>query len=203
MLLQRTVGEGQRRHPGRMMPGVSRVRSREKSVPEGSCQCKGPEVGTRLACWRDRKGVSVAEVEPCDPNIVQFSHPVVSDSLRSHGLHLARQAPLSMGFPRHEYGSGLPFPPPGDLPNPGTEPTSPVLADEFFTTEPPGTPMLIRVHSERQGPLWVRPALTLAGIAGGRCSPWVPQRARHHAKGTPPASKSVLQARTHLPPRVT
>ena len=47
------------------------------------------------------------------------------------------QAPLSMGFSRHEYWSGLPFPPPGDLPNPGIEPESlmsPVLAAGFFTT---------------------------------------------------------------------
>ena len=38
---------------------------------------------------------------------------------------VARQAPLSMGFPRQEYWSGLLFPPPGDLPDPGIEPTSP------------------------------------------------------------------------------
>ena len=54
---------------------------------------------------------------------------------------VARQAPLSMGFPRKEYWSGLPFPPPGDLPNPGIKPrspASPALAGGFFTTEPPG-----------------------------------------------------------------
>ena len=49
---------------------------------------------------------------------------------------VARQAPLSMGFSRQEYWSGLPFPPPGDLPNPGIEPTSPAL-QRVFTTEPP------------------------------------------------------------------
>ena len=51
----------------------------------------------------------------------------------------AQQAPLSMGFSRQEYWSGLPFPPPGDLPNAGIEPTSlksPALAGRFFT---PGT----------------------------------------------------------------
>ena len=50
---------------------------------------------------------------------------------------LAHQVPLSMGFSRQEYWSGLPCPPPGDLPNPGIEPTSlisPALAGEFFTT---------------------------------------------------------------------
>ena len=50
---------------------------------------------------------------------------------------VAHQAPLSMGFSRQEYWSGLPCPPPGELPNPGNEPVSlisPVLAGGFFTT---------------------------------------------------------------------
>ena len=53
---------------------------------------------------------------------------------------IARQAPLSMGFPRQEYRSGLPCPPPGDLPDPGIEPMSPALAGGFFTTESPENP---------------------------------------------------------------
>ena len=56
---------------------------------------------------------------------------------------VAHQAPPSMGFPRQEYWSGFPFPPPGHLPNPGVEPMSPgalALAGRFFTTEPPGEP---------------------------------------------------------------
>ena len=54
---------------------------------------------------------------------------------------IAHQAPLSMGFSRQEYWSGLPFPPPGHLPDPGVEPTShmsPALAGGFFTTTTPG-----------------------------------------------------------------
>ena len=47
---------------------------------------------------------------------------------------------LSMGFPRQEYWSGLPFPSPEDLSDPGIEPTSPALAGGFFTIEPPGSP---------------------------------------------------------------
>ena len=50
---------------------------------------------------------------------------------------VAHQAPLSMGFSRQEYWSGLPYLPPGDLPDPGIEPTfltSPALAGGFFTT---------------------------------------------------------------------
>ena len=46
---------------------------------------------------------------------------------------VAHQAPLSMGFPRQEYWSGLTFPFPGDLPDPGMEPVSPALAGRFFT----------------------------------------------------------------------
>ena len=48
--------------------------------------------------------------------------------------------PLSMGFYRQEYWSGLPFPPPRDLPDPGLEPTSPALPGGFFTTKSPGKP---------------------------------------------------------------
>ena len=51
---------------------------------------------------------------------------------------VARQAPLSMGFPRQEYWSRLPFPPPGDLPHPGIKPVSPALAGGFFIPESPG-----------------------------------------------------------------
>ena len=46
---------------------------------------------------------------------------------------VAYQAPLSMGFSRQEYWSGLPFPFPGDLPNPGIEPGSPALRADAFT----------------------------------------------------------------------
>ena len=49
---------------------------------------------------------------------------------------VARKAPLSVGFPRKEYWSRLPFPSPGDLLSPGTKPTSPVSADKFITSEP-------------------------------------------------------------------
>ena len=52
------------------------------------------------------------------------------------------QAPLSMGFPRQEYWSGLPFPSPGDLPDPGIKPTSPALAGGFFPLNHVGSPYL-------------------------------------------------------------
>ena len=56
---------------------------------------------------------------------------------------VASQASLTTGFPRQEYWSGLPFPPPGDLSDPEIEPASPALAGRFFTTEPPGKPSII------------------------------------------------------------
>ena len=51
---------------------------------------------------------------------------------------VAHQAPLSMGFSRPEYWNGLPFPSPGDLPDPGIEPRSPTLQANTLTSESPG-----------------------------------------------------------------
>ena len=58
-------------------------------------------------------------------------------------MDVVHQAPLFMGFFRQEYWRVLPFPSPGDLPDPGTKPVSPAapaLAGGFFTTEPLGKP---------------------------------------------------------------
>ena len=55
---------------------------------------------------------------------------------------VAYQAPPSQGFSRQEYWSGLPFPSPADLPNPGIEPKSPALQTDALPSEPPGKPTL-------------------------------------------------------------
>ena len=55
-------------------------------------------------------------------------------------MNYNQQAPLSMGFPRQEYQTGLPFPSQGDLPDPGIKCVSPAMGGGFFTTEPPGKP---------------------------------------------------------------
>ena len=71
-----------------------------------------------------------------------LSRSVVSGSLRPPWT-VAHQASPSMGISRQKYWSGLPFPSPGDLPDPGIEPVSPVSpawAGGFFTSEPPGKP---------------------------------------------------------------
>ena len=62
------------------------------------------------------------------------SHSVMSDS--DIPWTVARQAPLSMEFSRQEYWNGLPFPTPGDLPNPGIEPRSPALQVDSLPSEP-------------------------------------------------------------------
>ena len=80
-----------------------------------------------------------------------LSHSVVSDSVTSWTV--ACQAPLSMEFSRQEYWSRLLFPPPGDLPDPGIEPGSlgsPALAGRFFTTLPPGKPLLVSNYQNNE-----------------------------------------------------
>ena len=60
---------------------------------------------------------------------------------------VARQVPLSMGFSRQEYWSGLPCLPPGDLPNPEIEPRSPALQADSLLSQPPGKPKNTGVSS--------------------------------------------------------
>ena len=74
---------------------------------------------------------------------------------------VAHQAPLSMGFSRWEYWSGLPFPPPGDLPLPGIEPASllsSALAGRFFTLVPPGKHVISSYTF-----YWLLPGFILSG----------------------------------------
>ena len=65
------------------------------------------------------------------------------------------QAPLSMGFPRQEHWSGLPFPPPGHLSDPGIEPRPPTLQADSLPAEPPGKPMNAQgLHWNREQTWW-------------------------------------------------
>ena len=112
-------------HVSRCRPPVHR---------DGHCHLVGgsqgarppPSCATRATCQHQLVGPSSNGVKP--PSRVHlFVTPWT----------VARQAPLSMGFSRRESWSGLPFPPPGDLPDPGTGPaslTAPALARGFFTT---------------------------------------------------------------------
>ena len=90
---------------------------------------------------------------------------------------VAHQAPLSMGFSRWEHWSGLPGPPPGDLPHPGVEPTSlasHALAGRFFTTST--TWEALFYHNS-----WLKPTEQVLRLAGSvaLCSVWTPGRYMH------------------------
>ena len=61
---------------------------------------------------------------------------------------VAYKAPLSMEFSRQEYWSGLLFPLPGDLPDPGIEPGSPTLQADALPSEPPGKPRFVNSSIE-------------------------------------------------------
>ena len=93
---------------------------------------------------------------------------------------IAYQASPSMGFFRQEYWSGLPFPSPGDLPDPGIEPRSPTLEADALTSEPPGKPLwwvLAKKHEQRAHYFWTdavkllcgSPVSHLCGGAGSLC----------------------------------
>ena len=73
----------------------------------------------------------------------QYAHSVTHrvQFFSTLGTIIAHHVPLSMEFSRQEYWSGLLFPTPGDLPDPGIEPTSPA-SPRVFTTEPPGRPQV-------------------------------------------------------------
>ena len=143
------------------------------------------EAGVRSLLWEDPKRHGATE--PC---VCAWSLSRVRPFATTWTV--ARQAYLSMGFPRQERWSGLPFPPPGDLANPGIEPTSvaPALAGGFLTTEPPGNP------NEARGP----PLLSLCSRA------WEPQllspRALEPMLGTrePIAMRSQRTAARERPP---
>ena len=69
-------------------------------------------------------------------SVIYFSHVCLFDA----SWTVTCQVPLSMEFSRHEYWSGLPRPPPGDLPDPGIKPGSPALQADSLLSEPPGKP---------------------------------------------------------------
>ena len=84
----------------------------------------------------DKRSISRIYKELLYVHILSLSHVRLFVTLWT----IAHKAPLSMGFSRQEYWSGLPFPSPGKLPNSGIKhmsPMSPALVHGFFTTEPP------------------------------------------------------------------
>ena len=81
----------------------------------------------------------------------------------------ARQAPLSVGFSRQEYWSGLPWPPPGDLPSPGIKPGSPALQADSLPSEPLGKPVVgLKEIAKGLSVFWIllpRPGIGVGALA--------------------------------------
>ena len=84
--------------------------------------------------WWCNDYVNKIALQICHLKWKLLSHVQLSETLWT------RQVPLSMGFSRQEYWSRLPFPSPGDIPNPGTKPTSPTLQADSLPSVPPGKP---------------------------------------------------------------
>ena len=82
---------------------------------------------------------------------------------------VAHQAPLSMGFSRQEFWSGLPLPSPGDLPDPGIESGSPALQADSLPSEPPGKPCL--GETLPMGPASGGSELSEVGCVCSSCAP--------------------------------
>ena len=86
---------------------------------------------------------------------------------------IAYQAPPSMGFSRQEYWSGLPFPSPGDLPDPGIEPRSSTLQADALPSEPPVTEKGFKFKPKYLGPR--AHVLSLGYLCGFQDHLWLPQ----------------------------
>ena len=78
---------------------------------------------------------------------------------------VAYQVPPSMEFSRQEYWSGLPFPSPGDLPDPGIKPRSPTLQADALPTEPPGKPIIGKGGQQTQTSFWSQGTYVIEGEA--------------------------------------
>ena len=103
---------------------------------------------------------------------------VVSDSFATPMDCSLLVASLSMGFSRQEYCSGLPFPSPGDLPDPGIKPRSPALAGGFIPAEPPR-------KSRRE-----ERALQMAS-EGAECDYWAQEGYRNNHTASPVRESSI------------
>ena len=122
-----------------------------KLAPEASLQGQGKTVHSLGGPGGSQRLLTTQEIFPRSVSST-FKVKVKVKSLSRVRLFVtpwtvAYQAPLSMGFSRQEYWSGLPFPSPGDLPDPGIKPRLPALEADALTSEPPGKPLSHQGHS--------------------------------------------------------
>ena len=88
----------------------------------------------------DYQKLDINKIQSESESEVAQSCPTVCDPWT-----VAHQAPPSMGFSRQEYWSGLPFPSPGDFPDPGIKPGSPTLQADALPSKPPGKPRQVKI----------------------------------------------------------
>ena len=133
-----------------------------------------PGTGGQALTWEQRRGAGEPEI--------WSSHECVLNRFSCVWLFailwtIACQAPLSMGFSRPEYWSGLPYPPPGDLPNPGIEPVSlmspTIIESPWHSLDARWPP---RTGTDPASSAGCR----APGSLGGLCSDWVTQGGRTH-----------------------
>jgi len=119
--------------------GILQARILEWVAIPFSRRASRPRDWTHISCSSCIAGGFFTAEPPGKPLRCYVYRSVMLDSLWPHGF--SPQAPLSTEFSRQEYWSGLPFPPPGDLSNPGMEPESPALQADSLLSEPPGKPL--------------------------------------------------------------
>ena len=137
--------------PGSFVHGILQARILEWIAMSSSRESSWARDGTHVSCIAGRVFTYGATWKryiyihaPC------FCSSVVSYSLRPHGLYPTRLL-CPWGFSRQENWSGLPFPSPGDLPNPGIEPRSPASQVDSLPAELPGKPIYMHTHIEKTG----------------------------------------------------
>ena len=129
-------------------------------------------VHLQFAAWKFESWTADQKISPplSSQNWTELKHLFRCIQLFATPKTVALQAPLSMGFSRQEYWSGVPFPSPGDLPNPGIKPRSPTLQADSLLSEPRGKPShhIIHIHT------WERSLQESRSLKGHGC-PGVPQ----------------------------
>ena len=92
---------------------------------------------------------------PLSPSESHYENVLVSElCLFVTPQSIAHQASLSMEFSRQEYWSGLPFPSPGDLPDPGMEPRSPAFQEDSLPSEPPRKATCLKINTDLKIKQW-------------------------------------------------
>ena len=119
--------------PGSSVHGILQARILEWVAMPSSRGSPQPRDQTQVFCTAGDSLLSEPQEKPYSSMLSHFSRV----RLCATPWSVSSQAPLSLGFPRQEYWSGLPFPSPGDLPDPRIKPRSPELKADSLPSEPP------------------------------------------------------------------